>query len=153
MELKRILLATDFSAGSDVAVPYALDLARRYGATIYLMHVIYDIERELSWYPTQVRLDDYYKDMEASANEEFRRLVEGRLENYGKVECVLLRGIPDQEILKYAEENAMDLIVMGTHGRKGLDRVFFGSTASTVIKQAGCPVLSVRIPHAEASRR
>jgi nucleotide-binding universal stress UspA family protein len=60
----------------------------------------------------------------------------------------VLKGVPSEEIIKFTEENQIDLVVMGTHGRKGLDRVFFGNTAEKVVKRASCPVMTVRIPAA-----
>ena len=57
-----------------------------------------------------------------------------------------MRGIPYEEILKFAAEKGISLIVIGTHGRKGLDRVLFGSTAERVVRNAPCPVLTVRMP-------
>lgn len=62
------------------------------------------------------------------------------------VERTVIKGIPHEEIVEFARENGVDLIVMGTHGRRGLDRVFFGDTASRVVRKAPCPVLTVRIP-------
>jgi nucleotide-binding universal stress UspA family protein len=74
------------------------------------------------------------------------------LENFGgelrdglnDVECSVVRGVPYEEILKFAEEKGVDLIVMGTQGRSGLDRVIFGSTAEKVVRNSDRPVLTVK---------
>ena len=63
MEIKKILCATDFSEGSLNSLPYAIDLAKRYGAKLYLIHVIYDVVKTSSWYVPHVSLDEMYKDM------------------------------------------------------------------------------------------
>jgi universal stress protein A len=64
-----------------------------------------------------------------------------------EIEKVVLKGIPYEELTRFAGEQAIDMIVLGTHGRKGLDRMLFGSTAEQVVRYAPCPVLSVRIPN------
>ena len=146
MEIKRILYPTDFSEGSLVAVPLLADLVRKYEAKLYILHVVYDIAKTSGWYVPHVSMDDLYKDMEAAAKQELDRCCVEELRGYKDIEKVVAKGIPDDEILRFAAENKIDLIVMGTHGRKGIDRVLFGSTASRVVKNAACPVLTVRVP-------
>lgn len=145
MEIKRILFPTDFSEGSDLVVPYVADLARKYGAKLYILHVIYDIAKGAGWYVPHMSMDELYKDMEKSAQKQLEGV--GLEQMRGRdVERTVLTGTPDDEILKFAKDKGIDLIVMGTHGRKGLDKVFFGSTASKVVRLAPCPVLTVREP-------
>ncbi len=146
MEVKKILFPTDFSEGSETAAPYALDLARHYKAKLYLLHVVYDITRNAAWYASQINADELYKEMEKNAHEELSRYREHWFKEYADVEEAIVRGAPYEDILRFAEENAIELIVMSSHSRSGIDRVLFGSTASKVVKYAHCPVLTVRIP-------
>jgi nucleotide-binding universal stress UspA family protein len=146
MEIKRILYPTDFSEGSAVAIPYVADMAKRYGAKLYVIHVIYDIAKASGWYVPHVSMDEVYRDMEESARKELQRCCAEELRGYKGIEYVVLKGTPSDEIIRFAEDNKVDLIVKGTHGRRGLDRVLFGSTAEKVVKGASCPVLTVRIP-------
>jgi len=146
MDIKRILFPTDFSEGSDNALPYAADMARHYGAKLYVLHIMHDIAKATGWYVPHISMDELYKDMEANAKKEMDRYGAEEIRGLKDVERVILKGIPYDEILRFAQENKMDLIVMGTHGRKGLDRVIFGSTAERVVRDATCPVLSVRLP-------
>lgn len=146
MEIKRILYPTDFSEGSLAAVPLLVDLVKKYGAKLYILHVVYDIAKTSGWYVPHVSMDELYKDMEAAAKKELERCCLEELRGYKDIERIVLKGIPDDEILKFAEQNQIDLIVIGTHGRKGLDRVLFGSTAAKVVRNAKCPVLTVRVP-------
>jgi nucleotide-binding universal stress UspA family protein len=81
--------------------------------------------------------------MEANAREECERWCAEELRGYKEIEYRVLRGTPRDEILKFADENKVDLIIMGTHSRKGLDRVIFGSTAERVVRNAKCPTLTV----------
>lgn len=146
MEVKRILFPTDFSEGSAHAVPYVADLTKHYGAKVYVVHVVYDIVRSTGWYVPHISLDELYKDIEANAMKELEKSCMEELRGYKEMECRVLKGIPHEEILKFAEDNNIDMIVMGTHSRKGLDRVIFGSTAERVVRNAHCSVLTVGAP-------
>lgn len=146
MEIKKVLFPTDFSKCSEAAGGYALDLARRYGARLYVLHVVYDIEQAAGWYVSHIDYEEIYAQMRASAEKEIKRIRDEQFAGYADVETAVLRGVPYEEVLRFAEEQGADLVVMGSHGRKGLDRVVFGSTASKVVKGARCPVLTVRAP-------
>jgi len=144
MKIKKILFPTDFSEGALAALPNAVDLAKSYGAKLYLLHVIYDMGMATGLHVPHVSLDALYDEMEKGAVKE--------LENFGgelrrglpDVECKVIRGVPYEEILKFAADNGVDIIVIGTHGRHGIDRVIFGSTAEKVVRNSACPVLTVR---------
>jgi len=143
MDIKRILFPTDFSEGSNNALPYAADMAKQYGAKLYLLHVMHDVAKATGWYVPHVSMDEINKDIEVNAKKEIERF--GAEEFRGRdVERVVIKGIPYEEIIRFAKDNKIDLIVIGTHGRKGLDRIVFGSTAARVVRDAPCPVLSVR---------
>jgi nucleotide-binding universal stress UspA family protein len=146
MEMKKILFATDFSEGSSHALPYAADMAGQYGATLYLVHVIFDVAKTAGWYVPHVSIDEIYQDMEKSARAELEKSFVEEMRALKDVQRVVLKGIPHEEITKFALENKIDLVVLGTHGRRGIDRVLFGSTAEQVVRNAPCPVLSVRLP-------
>jgi len=152
MNVKKILFPTDFSEGSDNALPYAADMARHYGAKLYLLHVIQDIAEAMGWYVPHVSLDELYRDIEGNAAKEIARYSVEEFRGLKDIERIVVKGTPYQEILKFAGEKKADLIVIGTHGRKGLDRVIFGSTAEKVVRDAPCPVLSVRLPRYEAKK-
>lgn len=152
MNVKKILFPTDFSEGSNNALPYAADMARHYGAKLYLFHVIQDIAEATGWYVPHVSLDELYKDMEKNAAKEMDRYGVEEFRGLKDIERIVVKGTPYKEILKFAGENKADLIVIGTHGRKGIDRVIFGSTAEKVVRDAPCPVLSVRLPVHEARK-
>jgi len=146
MEIKRILFATDFSEGSFHALPYAVDIAKNYGAKLYLMHVVYDVAKTAGWYVPHVSIDEIYSDIERSARAELEKTFIDEMRGLKDIERVVLKGIPYEEITKFAGDNNIDLVVLGTHGRKGIDRMLFGSTAEQIVRNAPCPVLSVRLP-------
>jgi len=146
MEIKKILFATDFSEGSRNALPYAVDVAMRHGAKIYAVHVIFDVTKSAGWYVPHASAEEVYADLEKSARKQLEKTFSEDMRKFKDFENVLLRGTPYEEITKFAEANKIDLIVLATHGRTGIDRLIFGSTAEQVVRYAPCPVLSVRLP-------
>ena len=148
MEIKKILCATDFSEGSLDSLPYAVDFAKRYGAKLYLIHVIHDVVKTSGWYVPHVSLDEMYTDMKKDAKGRLEKYFVDEMRGFKDIEHVVLTGVPYQEISRFAEEEKIDLIVIGTHGKTGLDRMLFGSTAEQVVRHAPCPVITVRPKHA-----
>lgn len=146
MEIKNIVFATDFSEGSSHALPYAVDLAKKYGSKLFLVHVIYDAVKTTGWYVPHISLEDIVKDMEKSARAELEKVFIDEMRGFKDIEYVVLKGVPYEEITRFAGTGKIDMIVLGTQGRKGLDRMLFGSTAEQIVRNAPCPVLSVRRP-------
>lgn len=145
MKVSKILFPTDFSESSLKAAEYVADLALKYGARILMLHVIYDIAHDSGWYGMQLDLESIYEDVRKSAKEEMRRTEEKVFKAGGmEVETTLCVGKPADEILALAGTEGVDMIVMGSHGRKVIGRVLFGSTAQRVVRRAPCPVLTVR---------
>jgi len=144
MEIRKILLATDFMSGAVQATPYAADLAQRYGAKLYILHVIQDIGKMTDWYAPKVNLRDLRKAMEERSKQELQQCCTQGLGGYKNVEYRLLVGVPDEEIVKFQKDNNIDLIVIATNSKKSADdRKILGSTADRVVKYATCPVLTV----------
>jgi nucleotide-binding universal stress UspA family protein len=146
MEIKKVLFATDFSEGSKNALPYAVDLAKHYNAKLYVAHVIQDMAKTTGWYVPHASLEEVYADLEKSARTELSKTFTEEMRGFKDIEHIVMKGVPYEEIAKFADENQVDLIVLATHGRTGLDRLLFGSTAEQVVRYAPCPVLSVRLP-------
>jgi nucleotide-binding universal stress UspA family protein len=137
---RQILVATDFSEGSDEALAHAIDVARADGAAIEILHVI-ELAEELPFGTTYVDAD--YRALYGSIE---RRLSEpaGRVRAAG-VPCAtkIASGVPADEIAKRGRAAGADLIVVGTHGRTGLAHMMLGSVAERVVRRASCPVLTV----------
>jgi nucleotide-binding universal stress UspA family protein len=146
MEIKSILFPTDFSEGSAEALKYAVEFANRYGAKLYVLHVIYDIAKASGWYVPHVSMDAIYKDIQEGAKKELDNFGVNELGGLKNIERIVQTGVPYQEIMSCAVKNKIDMIIIGTHGRTGIDRILFGSTAAQVVRNAPCPVLTVRIP-------
>jgi len=146
MEIKSILFPTDFSEGSAEALKYAVEFANRYGAKLYVLHVIYDVAKASGWYVPHVSMDAIYKDIQEGAKKELDNFGVKELGGLKSIERIVQTGVPYQEIMNCAVKNKIDMIIIGTHGRTGIDRILFGSTAAQVVRNAPCPVLTVRIP-------
>ncbi|MDA8084203.1 MAG: universal stress protein [Nitrospiraceae bacterium] len=144
MEIKKIMFATDFSEGSAHALPYAVDMAKKYGAKLLLVHVVYDVAKTAGWYVPHVSMDEMYGELIKGAKAELDKTFVEEMRGFKDVEQVILKGIPYEEITRFATEGKIDLIVIATHGRKGIERMLFGSTAEQVVRYSPCPVLSVR---------
>jgi nucleotide-binding universal stress UspA family protein len=149
--LKHILLPTDFSEPSAVAARYAKALAETFRASLHLLHVL--DESYLTWAasdglaaPMAANVRD---DAEKFAQNQLQKLLtEAERELYRAV-AVLRIGSPFVEIVRYAREENIDLIVMGTHGRGLIAHLLLGSVAERVVRKAPCPVLTVRHPEHE----
>ncbi len=147
MNIKRLLFPTDFSGYNDAAFHYAQRLAAESGAFIYVTHVdeLSDVNPEMAetnfLYASALGGDDRRK---------VRERLRGIRPTLDGVVCKhhYLRGSPAEEILQFAKQEEIDLIVMGSHGRTGLSRLLMGSVAEEVMRKATCPVLVVKQPTA-----
>src|SRR5579863_2011745 len=147
LKLERILCPVDFSEGSAKAYDYAYSLALRYRAKLYLEHVIQILAAAYPYYNfPDVAGNSIYWDLSQGAEERLRHMVKHRAVGGLEAEMVVHKGFVPESILSYAQNLQADLIVMGTHGRRGLDRLVMGSVTENVLRKATCPVLAVRKP-------
>ena len=144
MQIKTILFPTDFSQGARAAMDYALSLAKDYKAKLILLYVVQDISIAEWYIPSSISAADLVEDMQKSASREMEKWAAEAATKAKDVEQLVVRGVPFVEIIRTAKEKSADLIVIGTHGRTGIDHMLFGSTAEKVVRKSGCPVLTVR---------
>lgn len=145
IKLKKILYPTDFSESSLEALKYAVSLAQEFKARLVVMHVVNEqIFSEGLNLPRLAAPEALEQELGAEAARRMRTLIPAAERAALDVEQVILRGMPFLEIIRYAKANEVDLIVIGTHGRSGMEHIIFGSTAEKVVRKAPCPVLSVR---------
>ena len=137
MNAKKILFPTDFSRSSDAGLEHATVLARDAGASLLIVHV----EEPPAAYGGEL----YYGLMEPDNSELWRMLREVKPTDPAvQFEHRLLLGDPASEIVRLAEEEHVEMIIMGTHGRTGLRRFLMGSVAEAVVRRATCPVLCMK---------
>jgi nucleotide-binding universal stress UspA family protein len=141
LEIKRILVPTDFSECSRKAEECAGSIAKVFKAEIFLLHVMelasYSVVTSWIQPPCPFDLREGLVEM---TRKQANKLKESGIEAEGY--CI--SGVPSIEILKAVEEYAIDLVVMGTHGRTGLAHILLGSTAERVIQRVQCPVLTIK---------
>jgi nucleotide-binding universal stress UspA family protein len=143
--LKNLLVPSDFSEYSDQALRYGLELARKFDATLYLLHIVPDpatqaFAGEFQTLPPSEVVDDWVLE----AQHRLAQIVPAVDRNRVRIRVIV--GSPFSEILQFAEQEEIDLIVMGTHGRGGVRHFLLGSIAERVVRRAPCPVLTVRHP-------
>lgn len=144
-DFKSILFATDFSESSDHAFEYAHTVAKCFGARLLVLHVINELVDLRGFYVPHISIDKLEEEMAESAHKMMDKFIETHSQGYSPLESIVSPGIPYDEILKKAEEESVDLIVLGTHGRTGLDHVLFGSTAEKVVRKSPIPVMTIRV--------
>jgi nucleotide-binding universal stress UspA family protein len=143
--IKRIVVGTDFSEGSDAALEYALAVAKTLDATVDLVHVL---DPALLTAPTALGAMPL-ADAEGLMVEIDKALeVRAQRATAAGVPCTSdsLDGFPPRELARHAQKSGADLIVVGTHGRTGLAHAIMGSVAERVVQRATCPVLVVPAP-------
>jgi len=147
---RNILAATDFSPVSDTALQYARELARAFGATLHVVHVINDLMAE-GMPPTFVpAFGNAQRAIREAAREQLHTAATaGDLTKGTLAEHLMSSPSPANAILECARDNAINLIVVGTHGRGGVAHFLLGSVAERVVRSAPCPVLTVRHPERE----
>lgn len=146
MKFSTILFANDFSEGSDHAFEYALALAKQFSARLLIVHVINEPVDLRGFYVPHISFENLEQEIAESAAKMMDRFCSKNLAEFAPYEKFVISGVPYEEIVKKAAESNADLIVMGTHGRKGVDHLLFGSTAERVVRSAHCPVMTVRLP-------
>lgn len=147
IKLKKILCPTDFSEGSFVALKYAVDFARSTQAKLILMFVVN--QKMFSEGLSLARVaspEALGKEMADEARRRIKLLIPAEERDGVDWETNIRSGNPAQEVIRYAKENDIDMIVIGTAGHSGVERMMFGSVAEKVVRGAHCPVLTVRPP-------
>ena len=142
----KILIAVDFSDNSNYAFDYALTLAKQFDAELTVMHVINEPIDLRGFYVPHISFEQLEKEIEAGAGGMMQKFCREKMGDFSNYLTCLVNGIPYEEIIRKAKEIGASLIVLGTHGRTGLDHIIFGSTAERVVRSSPCPVLSIRLP-------
>ncbi len=153
IRMKNIVVPTDFSEFSRLALDYAITIAQTFKATIFLIHVTPEKEldsiRQISPYLEPGKIEELLKGRESEDRKQLNEFIPPEKKEGIKTEAIHRVGTPFLEIIKVAKEKEADLIVMATHGRSGLSHILFGSVAEKVVRKSTCPVLSIRPPEHE----
>lgn len=141
--LKKILVATDFSEPSSVALAYGRDFARSFQAQLHVLHVVEDMV--LRYSPeVGIAMPQLQQDLEQAGRRELDKLITADDRRTLDIVAAVDTGLNLAEtITRYARDNAIDLIITGTHGRGAVRKFLMGSVAERVVRTAPCPVLTV----------
>lgn len=142
IELKRILLATDLSEYAGSATNYACELADRFGAELHVLYVFAEFLPSSDW--SYLQMNEHVQERQKAEAEALTRVVPADWQESHPLVHATAQGNAHAEIIRYAKEHEIDLIVIATHGRTGLPHLLIGSTAERVVRMAPCPVLTVR---------
>jgi nucleotide-binding universal stress UspA family protein len=147
LPLTRIMCPTDFSDYSYQALDVADELAGHFSAELLLVHVVGTIPIVPvlpGMAPSAFNVGKYQKELEATSMKTMKRIIEKRISRAPNVRIAVGHGEAGDEIVRLAEEEKAELVVISTHGMSGLERIFFGSVAEKVVRNAKCPVLTIR---------
>lgn len=139
MNFKHVLVGTDFQECTEAAVAYAVEIASHYGASLTVVHAF-----ELPYSYEVLDIDELLEASEQAAATKLDEVLEKVRTRVPAATGIVRSGVPWEEILAVARQQAADLIVMGTHGRKGLPHALLGSVAEKVVRLSPVPVLTVR---------
>ncbi len=141
--IKNILVPIDFSDNAELVMEYALTVAHHFKSPLLICFVAQLYTDYSDFYIPQVPIVTMEEEIDRAAKERMHRFVEKHGNNIKIEECVRMGNVA-HEILTLAKERQVDLIVMGTHGFQGLEKILFGSVAEKVVKTATCPVLTIK---------
>lgn len=150
IRLKNVLVPTDFSETSEAALAYGRELARTFGAKLHLLHVADNIMFRYAFDGFVAMPPEVQTDFENAARSRLEQLLrEDDCRELGAVAVLRTSNMTADSIVNYAKDTAVDVIVMGTHGRRALAHLLLGSVAEHVVRTSPCPVLTVRHPEHE----
>jgi nucleotide-binding universal stress UspA family protein len=145
---QRILFCTDFSESADAAFDFAIDSAiRRPGSTLYLLHVLREVEAQF-WKSYIYEVDNIDAEARRAIDEKVRTAYSSRMPPGLDLKVEFRIGPEAATILEFAEEQAIDLIVIGRHGHSSVEAALFGKVAEKIVRKAKCAVLVIPLSYA-----
>ena len=146
VEIKKILYPCDFTENSIKIIPYVLSLSEKYNSMIYILHVVEDLSKWGGFFIPHLSLNKFQDEAVEGAEKTMKKFCDEYLQGCPDFQKKIITGDPVVEIIKTVESEEIDLVIMGTHGRKGLEHTFLGSVAENIVKKSPAPVLTIN-PH------
>jgi len=142
-EIKHIMCAVDFSEMSAKVAAYTQYLAKSLNASVKVVYVAPSLSQYVGFHVPPTSIENFVGEIVSGAEKTMDSFIQ---ENFSEIDVAgkVISGYAAEEILGFAKEEGIDLIIMGTHGRKGIDRVLFGSVAEKIVKSASIPVMTIR---------
>ncbi|MEW6660442.1 MAG: universal stress protein [Thermodesulfobacteriota bacterium] len=142
-KVQKILFPIDFAAPYESLLPWVSTFVEKFEATLYVMFVAQDLSEFSSFYVPHASIQGFQEEALAAAQKKMAAAVQESFKKFPKIETRVAVGAPAAKILETVQKEQIDLIIMGTHGRKGLERTIFGSVADKIVGSAPCPVLTI----------
>lgn len=142
-EIKKILVPIDFSKNSQKIIKSAVYIAKKFQASLTAVFVVQGFDDYSGFFVPHMPIAQFEEEMLQSAERKMLSFLEENLEESEKLESVVLSGDVAEKIIDYAHDQNINMIVMGTHGYKGIEKLLFGSVATKVVKAADCPVMTI----------
>jgi nucleotide-binding universal stress UspA family protein len=142
-KVEKILFPINFAENFEPLVPWVATFAKKFGASVYVLFVAQDLSDFTSFYVPHGNIKGFQEEVLKAAQEKMSAAAKEHFKDMPGVETLVLVGPPADKIVEAANQKGVDLIIMGTHGRKGVEHAIFGSVCEKVIRQAACPVLAV----------
>lgn len=142
-KIEKILFPIDFSEEFETLLPWVSTFVNTFDATLYVLFVAQDLRDFSSFYVPHGNLKQFQEEALKAAQQKMSRTAKETFKAFKKVESRVDQGSPADKIIETAKQEGVDLIIMGTHGRKGLERAIFGSVCDKVVRNAPCPVLTI----------
>jgi nucleotide-binding universal stress UspA family protein len=142
-EFKRILFPVDLSESSTKMVPYVQTVAEKFEAKIHILFAARVFEYFTSIYVPHPSINKFEKEIIEGAEKRLYEFMDEHFSNVPNTKTTVVAGDASEEILNYIENQHIDLVIMGTHGRKGMDKIIFGSVTERVLKSSPVPVMVV----------
>ena len=143
MQIKKLLFPVDLSAVSSTIASSVIALGEKFDAEIHLVHVAVTMEEIAGAYGPDMILPDIEDEVVQTAERELEKFEQQFFAGYPTKKRVVLKGDPVDQIIAYIGTEKIDLVVMGTHGRKGIDKIIFGSVADRMVKNSPVPVMTI----------
>ncbi|MDF1577202.1 MAG: universal stress protein [Desulfurivibrionaceae bacterium] len=140
---KKIMVPIDFSENSPKVLQSAIDVAEKFEAALSIVFVVQSFEDYSGFFVPHMPISQFEDEMIASAEQKMESFLAENFKSDLPYNSAVIKGDVAEEIVDYAAQNDIAMIVMGTHGYKGLEKVLFGSVAEKVVKTSPCPVLTV----------
>jgi nucleotide-binding universal stress UspA family protein len=142
-QVQKILFPVDFAAHYETLVPWVATFADKFEATVYLLFVAQDLSNFSMFYVPHGNIQSFQEEALGLARKKMAAVAQEVAKKFPRLETRVELGSPAAKILELAKKEKIDLIIMGAHGRKGLDRAIFGSVADKVVLDAPCPVVTI----------
>jgi nucleotide-binding universal stress UspA family protein len=142
-EIRKILFPVDLSESSAKIVPYVQITAKKFEAQLHILFAARIFQYFSGLYVPPSSIDRFQKEILEGAEKRLHEFVDEHFSAFADTKATVAAGDPAEEIINYIKDQHINLVIMGTHGRKGMDKIFFGSVADRIVKTAPVPVMVV----------